>query len=197
MIQRTYADIVTPELLKGAIENREFAGFLEDYHVLHCLIRKYKPMTFFEIGTNMGTGTRIIKNAMGDGEVYSLDLPFERVHHSMKRGGKDLVGHHCDLPFTQLRGDSMTFNFSQYPCDGYFVDGEHEYKNVLWETAQILNADPKIIIYHDLHVIPVKEAINDIFHEVRDYDLYRVTDTRIGYAVRKNKYDLHSSKNKR
>jgi len=35
-----YSDIVTPELMRGALLNNEFQGFREDYAVLHCLLRK-------------------------------------------------------------------------------------------------------------------------------------------------------------
>lgn len=185
MIQRTYNNTVIPDYLSDAIENREFPGFLEDYHVLHSLIRQYKPQTFFEIGTNMGTGTKIIKNAMGDGVVFSLDLPFDQLHHSMKKGGNDLVGHHCDLKFVMLRGDSMTFDFSRYPAEGYFVDGEHDYEHPFRETTEILKLKPKIIIWHDLHCRPVQEAIDDAFIYEGGYDLFMVDGTRVAYALKK------------
>lgn len=190
MIQQTYSEIVTKELLRGAIENREFTGFLQDYHVLHCLIRKHLPKSFFEIGTNFGTGTKIITNAMGNFHyleytVYSLDLPFGQGDAPLYAKGKDHTGINCNLPFIQLRGDSMTFDYSQFPCEGYFIDGNHEYDNVFHETTEILKCKPKIIIYHDLHVVPVQQAIEDAFKDNWSYNLYRVNGTRIAYAIRK------------
>ena len=89
MIEQLSKDILYD--IEDAILNEEFTGFKEDYLVLHSLIRKYQPDTFFEIGTNMGTGTNIICNAMGFsddvlniGQVYSLDLPTELAHISLQ-----------------------------------------------------------------------------------------------------------------
>lgn len=205
MINQTYSDIVTPELLAGAIENNEFEGFREDYHVLHCLIRKYQPKTFFEIGTNMGTGTNIICNAIlpSDrkydvglkGIVYSLDLPTELAHislqHPISEGKGDKVGINCKFAYTQLRGDSMEFDYSKYPCDAYFIDGEHDYQHPFVETREVVRNKPKLIIWHDADISEVWKAITDVFNDTGlwvkegEYDLYRVTDTRIAYALRK------------
>jgi len=192
MIEQKYADIVTPELLQGAIENREFEGFLEDYHILHALLRKYNPNSVFEIGTNCGRGTSIICNAIPDAKVYSLDLPTELAHislqHPINEGHGDRVGYLCQFPFTQLRGDSMTFDFSKHICEAYYIDGEHSYKNVFLETTNILNINPQLIIWHDTNIPEVCSAIIDVFNnhvERENYYLCRVTNTRISYAKRK------------
>lgn len=192
MINQTYSDIVTPELLTGAIENNEYEGFLQDYHVLHCLIRKYKPITFFEIGTNMGTGTNIICNAGKNWlmKVYSLDLPTELAHvslqHPINEGKGDKVGSNCTFGYTQLRGDSMTFIFERYQCDGYFIDGEHDYDHPRHESHEAIKNNPRIIIWHDADIQDVWRAIEDaIAYNGNNYDLYRVTGTRIAYALRK------------
>lgn len=191
MIFQTYNDIVTPELLTGAIENNEYEGFLQDYHVLHCLIRKYQPTSFFEIGTNMGTGTNIIASA-GKAwmiKVYSLDLPSELAHvslqHPISEGKGDKVGSNCKFGYMQLRGDSMVFDYSEYPCEGYFIDGEHDADHVSMETARVLLQNPKLIIYHDANIEGVWRGISN--HLPNDYyELYRVTGTRIAYALRKD-----------
>lgn len=191
--------------ISDAIINDEFTGFKEDYLILHSLIRKYKPKTFFEIGTNMGTGTNIICNAMilskentrklgRDCDIYSLDLPTELAHvslqHPISEGKGDNVGSRCTFPYTQLRGDSMTFDFSKYPCEGYYCDGEHSTKNVCHETEQILmKCYPVIMIFHDSDLPEVEAGILKAFERnklLRDnYDLFRVTGTRIAYAIRK------------
>jgi hypothetical protein len=187
MIKQTYAEIVTPKLLQGAIENNEFTGFLQDYHVLHCLLRKYQPESVFEIGTNMGTGTNIICNAVPKAKVYSLDLPTELAHislqHPISEGKGDNVGSKCKFPFTQLRGDSLTFYYSDYPCEAYFIDGEHDFDHPYYETDSIIgDAKPKLIIWHDSDIPEVWEAITEAIDS--NYTLYRVTDTRIAYATR-------------
>jgi len=188
MIHQTYADICTPELLAGAIENNEYQGFREDYHVLWCLLKKYKPASVFEIGTNMGTGTNIICHALPQAKVYSLDLPNELAHvslqHPISEGKGDAVGSKCKLPFTQLRGDSMEFDYSPYPCDAAFVDGEHDYIHPFSEGIDLLENETKLIIFHDADIADVAKAICDVFRG-EDYEIYRVTDTRIAYAVKK------------
>lgn len=189
MIEQNYSGIVTSPLLDGAIENREYHGFLEDYHVLHCLMRTHKPKSVMEVGTNMGRGTKIIKNAVGsDAEVYSLDLPTELAHvslqHPINEGHGDRVGHLCDLPYTQLRGDSMEFDFSKYPCEAAFIDGEHDFDHPYRETCEIVKTAPKLIVWHDSDISEVYEAITKAM-KGHPYKLYRVVDTRIAYAVRK------------
>ena len=183
MIQQTLNDVVTPELVQGAIINNEFPGFPDDYRVLHCLIRKYSLASFFEVGTNFGTGTKIIKNAMGVGIVYSLDLPFGEGDVPLYAKGKDHTGENCSLPFVQLRGDSMTFDFSRYPCQGYFIDAGHFYDNVLKETTEILKLKPKLIVWHDADIPEVYKAIHDSFEGNYEYNIFRVVGTRIAYAT--------------
>lgn len=191
MIQQTYSDIITEELLVGNIDNNEFNGFIYDYRVLHCLIRKYQPLSLFEIGTNMGTGTNIICNAGKNWlmKVYSLDLPTELAHislqHPISEGKGDRVGSACTFPYIQLRGDSMTFDFSQYPCDGWWIDAEHTYKNVNHETIQVLKHNPKLVAFHDTDISEVMQGIIDAIKGNDNYQLYRVTDTRISYLLRK------------
>lgn len=185
----TSRSIINPNLEEGAIYNNEFIGFREDYLVLHCLLRLHRPKTIFEIGTNMGTGTQIIKNACINATVMSLDLPTELAHtslqHPLSEGKGDKVGSHCKLPFIQVRGDSMQFDYSRYPAEAYFIDGEHDYQHPLHETQQIILQKPKLIIYHDSDIKEVYRAIIDAFAGNDEYLLYRVVDTRILYALRK------------
>src|SRR5688572_17829731 len=101
MIQQTFNDIYSEELAKGAIINDRHTGHREDYLILHCLLRKYKPKCFCELGTNTGFGTKIIKNALGkDSEVYTIDLPAEKANltnqHPISEGKGDCVGYECD-----------------------------------------------------------------------------------------------------
>ncbi len=183
-------DVVTPELEEGAIYNDEFPGFHEDYLVIHSLIKKHKPATIFEIGTNMGTGTQILKNAHMDAVVMTLDLPTELAHeslqHPINEGKGDSVGKKCKLPFVQLRGDSMSFDFFRYPCEAYFIDGEHDELHVRHETTMILlnRPRPSLVIYHDADIPAVFNGILGGFDGVKGYELFRVTDTRILFAIK-------------
>lgn len=190
MIRQLFKYIYDEELAKDAIINDRMEGFREDYLLLHCLLRKHKIKTCFEVGTHTGWGTRIIKNALGwISKVYSLDLPDE--DHSISKQhplseGKEGVGVECDLPYIQLRGNSRTFEFGKYPCEAYWVDGEHTFLNVRHETKEILKQSPKIVIFHDTNMPEVLQGILHGSAENDDYDFYRVTDTRISYLL-KNK----------
>jgi hypothetical protein len=187
MINQTFADIYSPDIAFGAIINDEFPGFKEDYLLLHCLMKMYAPKSVFEIGTNMGRGTEIICNALPNAKVYSLDLPTELAHvslqHPISEGKGDKVGSLCKKPFTQLRGDSRAFAFSEYPCEAYFIDGEHTEEAVTIETKQAVKCKAKLIIWHDANMPEVMAGI--VAGIGKGYELYRVEDTRIAYAILK------------
>lgn len=182
-----FKDIYDPVLAEGAIINDRMEGFREDYLTLHCLLRKYNPKSVFEVGTHVGWGTKIIKNAVPEAKVYSLDLPDSEASVSLQHPiseGKAGVGVECDLSFIQLRGDSRLFNYGAYPCEAYWVDAEHKYNNVYAETTLILKCKPKIIIYHDTDIPEVLEAIMDALEYTR-YEVVRVQDTRVSYCIKK------------
>jgi predicted O-methyltransferase YrrM len=186
MIYQNYSDVVTDDLAKGAILNPEFPGFLEDYLVLHCLIRKYKPKTFLEIGTKVGTGTNVICNA---GEpwgmkVFSLDLPQEWGNRSNQYAGAKLIGSVCKRKFTQLWNDSMEFDY-EGGYEGIFIDGEHDYHHPFHESVESMKAGIGLIIYHDADITEVGNAIENVYKHNTEYTLYRVENTRMAYAIKK------------
>jgi precorrin-6B methylase 2 len=190
MKQTTFDKIVKGELQNGAILNEEYQGFKEDYLVLHCLLRKYKPKTLLEVGTNMGTGTNIICNAIPDAKVISLDLPYEMADVSLQSPvseGKGMnTGSYCKFPFTQVWGDSTKYDYSQhYPIDAWYIDGEHNYDNPFHESKEAIKSGSKLIIWHDSDMETVNNAIKDAFKGNKEYNLFRVIDTRIAYAVKK------------
>lgn len=190
MTEQLFKDIYDEELAKGAIINDRHTGFVNDYLLLHILLRKYKIKRCFEIGTYVGWGTEIIKNAMGeDSVVYSLDLPDDEKHRSAQHplnNPNGTVGSECKLPFIQLRGDSTTFDYSKYPCEAYWIDAEHSEENVFEETTEVLKQRPRLIAYHDADE---KEVLNGALNGLNgneDYEVYRVTDTRILYFLKKD-----------
>lgn len=188
-INQLMADIVTPELEQGAIYNDEYTGFHEDYLVIHCLLKTHQPKKFIEVGTNTGTGTNIICNALDESAtVYSLDLPYE-LHHLSKQqplseGKGHLVGKYCARAYIQLWGDSTKYDFARHKdIEGWFIDGEHVYNNVKIESKAAVKSGAKIIIWHDADMPEVWQAIKDVLLK-KEYKLYRVTDTRIAYALK-------------
>ncbi len=194
MIEQTFNDVYDEGLASGAITNDVHPGFKEDYLILVCLLRAHQPKRFMELGTNVGRGTKIIKNALGPGsEVFSLDLPTELCHlslqHPVSPNLPDGVGALCNLPFTQLRGDSMTFDYSPYyPLDGWYIDGEHSEENVFCDATKALNSGARIIIFHDCDGVPVLNGIlgaKETHSNGEKYEFFRVLPTRIGYLLLK------------
>lgn len=185
----TFNDIYSDELAHGAILNERHPGFRQDYLMLHCLLRKHKIKSCFEIGTHVGWGTQIIKNALGeDSEVFSLDLPDEEAWKSEQHTTKHsngTTGSKCTLPYTQLYGDSRTFDYSRYPAEAFYCDAEHSYDNVFKETTEMIKMKPRLIVYHDADSWNVLNAVVDAFGDNDEYELHRVGDTRIMYALKK------------
>ena len=187
-----YRTVFIPELSEDAIYNDLWPGFREDYLLLHSLLRLFKPKRVMEIGTHLGRGTKIIKNAVGpDSQVFSLDLPPDIGPTTGTEYQPGQVGSQCDLPYTQLWGDSRTFDFSpHYPIDAFYVDGEHVYDNVYKESVSVIRAKPALAIYHDSEDWGVFKGICDAYFATeemaREFVLYRVIDTRIMFVLRKD-----------
>lgn len=191
---KNFKDIYSEELSIGAIIHDGYIGFKEDYLILHCLLKIYNPKSLLEIGTHRGIGMNIICNSIPEAKVYSLDLPLDKKDYSKQypnttidekevEAGIDLIGYLTKFPYTQLRGDSMTFDFSKYPCEAYWIDAEHDYDHPYHETSEIVKLNPKLIIWHDSDMDPVWKAINDSMKD-KPYEIIRVIDTRITYATR-------------
>lgn len=187
MNQIEYLDLYDSSLAKDCITHTHLP-FLKDYITLHILLKIAQPKSVFEIGTHIGEGTNIICNAVKEAKVYSLDLPVEESHKTLQHPIlKDMcVGQKCSLPYTQLHGDSMTFDYSQYQAEAYFIDGEHDYKHPRHETVEAIKQNPKIIIFHDADIMEVWNAINDSFEWNNDYEVFRVQGTAIAYAIKKD-----------
>ena len=186
MIEINYNEIVTPELMEGAILNKEHPGFLEDYKTLHWLLRIHAPKSVLEVGTNIGNGVNVIKAALPDADVYSLDLPAK---------GKDRVGSACRFPYTQLRGDSLTFDYSAHPCEAAWIDGCHTAEFVSHETKAMLKNKTKLIIFHDSDIPEVMAGIIQGISESESagYEFYLVTGTRLAYLLKaKNEVTIKS-----
>jgi hypothetical protein len=195
--QIAYDEVVTPALSRGAVKRRDFPGFREDYLVLHCLIRAHRPERFFEIGTSVGLGTKVICRALSSrrfrpdtrDRVFSLDVPPGTdptvIYPEAEDGHPDKAGRLNPYPYTQLFGDSKSFDASPYlPLDGWFIDGKHDYEYARADTQLALSADPRLIVWHDFQIEGVAEGAEAATAERSEYRLKRVADTRIAFAVR-------------
>jgi len=202
-IQEIPFEIVVCEPYRsGAVKRTEFPGFREDYLVVHSLIRKYQPRRFLEIGTSVGYGTNVICKAMGfkagplryfakqDGQVLSIDVPPgtdpKKIYpdENPEDGHPARAGARCRYSYLQLFGDSTVFDYSSYyPIDGWFIDGKHNYEYASKDTLQALKSDPRLIIWHDMQIDGVSEAVADVMSGT-PYEVFRVSGTRVGYAIR-------------
>lgn len=179
-----FSDVYNEEYAKGAIISQRAPGFEQDFLVLHCLLKHFCPKTVFEVGTELGQGTKIIKNAIGDGTVFTLDFPPDVGKHFGANYAYGLIGTHCDLPFTQVYGDSRTFDFSSYGViDCFFIDGGHFYENVFRETQEAVKCGAKLLLYHDTDIVQVYDALKDALQD-ENYNVFRVSDTRMTFAIK-------------
>lgn len=176
----TSSEVITPELSRNAIIRQE-AGFEKDFLVLHCLIKKAAPHVIFEVGTCEGYGTLIMANASPLSSIISLDLPPHTAPFFLR---PESIGRKCHKPYQQVFGDSMHYNYeNHFPVDAWFLDGAHDYEHVQHETIKAIASGAKLIIYHDTDIDEVFQAIVDTLKGT-DYNIYRVTDTRVSYAIK-------------
>ena len=188
MIKQKLQDVLYET--EGALIHDVHPGFKEDYLCLHSLLCKHKPISIFECGTNIGSGVNVMATALPEAKIYSLDLDYETMKMDSKQypigaNGEDRVGEAVKFPYTQLRDDSMTFDYSKYPCEAAWIDSEHTYKHPYHEAIEMIKNKTKLIIFHDSDIPCVYAAIQDAFKDNNGYDVFRVVDTRVTYAIKK------------
>lgn len=190
MIQQFFEDIYSVDLAIGAYIHDAYIGFKEDYMILHCLLRKYKPTSVMETGTNIGSGILVIHAALPYARIFSIDLDYATMRlnsaqYPLDADGTDRVGSAArEVIYTQLRGDTLTFDFSYYPCEAWYIDAEHDTLHAYHESMQAIKQNAKLIIWHDSDMPEVMEGIKKAMATTTDYGLYRVIDTRIAYAIK-------------
>jgi len=194
-----YKSIVKSPFADGAITRDDFPGFKEDYMAIHSIIRKYQPQNLIEIGTSMGTGTNIICNAMNvrkgligrlldKKKVTSIDVPPGTDPSIIYPEGEDghpvSPGANCGFPFTQLFGSSIDFDFKPYyPVESWFIDGKHNYEYCSKDTKQALKSEPHLIIWHDMQIQEVYDAVADAMYG-KGYTIQWVEKTRVAFAIK-------------
>jgi hypothetical protein len=199
----SFDSIVRDPYLDNIIVRNDFPGFMQDYLVISSLIRRFDPVSLVEIGTSSGSGTRVIARAMGlkqgvlgmvknrHKKLYSIDVPPGTdpsiIYPGKEDGHPEQAGALCDFPYYQLFGDSTTYDFSAlYPIEAWFIDGKHNYKYARLDTLQALKSEPKLIMWHDADIPEVSKAINAVMNKQSAYNTYRVSDSRLAYAVLKS-----------
>lgn len=176
----TSDSIITQQLAQNALIRKE-AGFEKDFLVLHCLLKQFNPKKIFEIGTCEGYGTAIMANACPHSTIISLDLPPYTPPFNLK---PEQIGYKCKSSYIQIFSESLQYNYAQhFPIDAWFIDGAHDYHHVQHETLQAVASNAILIVYHDTDIEEVLKAITDTLANT-PYKIYRVTDTRISYAIK-------------
>ena len=194
-----YDTVVTQPFSDDAIVRDDFPGFKEDYLAIHSIIRKYRPKRLLEIGTSTGWGTNVICNAMGvrkgiagglldKRKVTSIDVPPGTDASIIYPKGEDghplKAGVNCKFLYAQLFGSSITYDFAPYyPLDAWFIDGKHDYEYCSKDTKQALKADPDLIIWHDMQMQEVYDAVAETMYG-KGYSIKWVNKTRVAYAIK-------------
>ena len=137
--------------------------------VLAALLKLVKPRKIFEFGTNVGESA-LIMAANTDAIVYSLDLEREDLElvaalfdeHEVRNVESHFTqppvfggGNGCAGRIETLKGDSRTFDYSEYhgKMDFVLVDGGHHLEVVKSDTANAMKmlsgGRPACIVWHD------------------------------------------------
>jgi predicted O-methyltransferase YrrM len=175
-------------------------GYVDDRNraVLAALCRSLGCRTFFEIGTNRGRTAWTVARNNPECQVFTLDLPDQQalgeVELSLNQSDRDFFARdwdrgeaYADTPeeerITTLKGDSATFDFSEWAgrMDLVFVDGAHSYEYVENDTRRALEmlSPTGTIVWDDYPAVPgVYRFVNELAPTL-DRPLYHVLETRL------------------
>lgn len=169
--------------------------------VIACVVRQSRPVLSLEIDTFDGrTALNIALNQQQGTEVVTIDLPpdgvndtqlrieeSERKYILKKRSGERLGRKETPATITQLYGNSVDYDFSQYrgKTDLIFIDGSHSYDFVINDSriAMSLVRPHGVIIWHDYdtpHWHGVTRALNELYQNHAEFkNLKQVKDTSL------------------
>ena len=121
-------------------------------------------------------------NSCPNSTLVSLELPPNSSPYFIPQQD---IGYRCNRPYHQVYGNSLTYDYRlHFPIDAWFIDGAHDYYHVFEETKVAVTSNAKIIIYHDADIKEVFDGIVEGM-DTEKYTLYRVTGTRIMFAIDK------------
>ena len=140
---------------------------VDDFAILHMLVRTFKPRVVFEVGTWLGTSAMVIADGMrmnGSGHVYTCD---QNSYYALDKAYDDII--------TRLVGFSDTV-VKDIPdaskVDMIFADGE-----LTFGTLKALGPymkDKTIIVTHDYEGIAEKGVTNLIRSQVVKHGAYEM-----------------------
>jgi len=154
---------------------------LYEQYVLATLVRVLKPKRCFEIGTSLGFTTRVLASNSPDCRIDTLDVS------SDPRIGSVFRGTPAAVRIRQHIASSAAFSFEPYrgQIDLVFVDGSHEFEEVLWDTANAISmlSPTGVALWHDVAphfpgVVKALQACADSPH------IRRIKDTSLGFYAK-------------
>jgi hypothetical protein len=139
--------------------------------ILAALAGHIRAERIFEFGTFTGATTRLLAEACPEAEVETIDLPDGTEWDPWIA---DVVGaafRDLDLPITQHRANSLTFDFEsrRHSYDLVFVDASHEHPDVLSDSRNALELirPDGLIVWDDYKpgTTGVVSALNELYRE--------------------------------
>jgi predicted O-methyltransferase YrrM len=160
-----------------------------DVCVILTLLRRYKPRTFLEIGTNQGYTSLAIKKKFSKLAITTID-PGDKVpggdRPPIQNGeylSQDEIGSvlkpYPDVTIIKERFEDVDFKDSKFDC--IYIDGNHSYAEVIKDTERALNliAPGGVIIWHDVN--NAKE-VTDALSAFRNLEIITPQHTWIGFC---------------
>ena len=181
MLPRDLLDKKHPVTLR--IGEQGIFPYYEPQYVVIELVAMLQPKAAFEIGTFRGLVTSLIAmNMPADGCIYTLDLPNTEVpeHASdlsyIKCVDETLGSCFRDTPWMgtkirQLRGNSMTYDFSPFDdrMELVLVDASHTYQAVLSDSMNAFRMIQTggVILWHDYESMRSEYGVNRFVDRLR------------------------------
>jgi predicted O-methyltransferase YrrM len=128
---------------------------LDDRLVVSTLIRRFRPKTIVETGTNRG-GSTVLMALSCNAYIYTLDIA-DTIPGATQVGIDEFGLAFNDTPLAQrvMKINDSTFNIKPSavpPADLWFIDSDHSFKTVAHETLlaiENMKENGGLIVYHD------------------------------------------------
>jgi predicted O-methyltransferase YrrM len=160
-----------------------------DVCVILTLMRRYKPRTFLEIGTNQGCTSLAIKKKFPDLAITTID-PGDKIPSDERPSIQDgeylsqneigsALKPYPDVIVIKEKFEDVDFKDSKFDC--IYIDGNHSYAEVINDTKRALSliAPGGVIIWHDVN--NAKE-VTDALSAFRNLEIIIPQHTWIGFC---------------
>lgn len=176
--QVSLAEVIPPNTMFQLYDPVAAGGevTLQELVCINALIHRTQPQRLLEIGTLGGRTTlNMVANTQPDAEIFTLDLP--ATAQSRTGAAQEMFGRR----WTQLYGDSLTFDFSPLynSLDFVFVDANHTYEYVSSDSLQalkLLRQTGGVIVWHDYTSWDWEgntRALNDLYAAHKEFGAIR------------------------